>query len=113
MSGQFVLRGGSCVTPAGAYPAHLPQFLPARGALAVLGCTAGRGCSDGKRAETPAKGAAGFCARCGGGTVSRSRKTLPSRWLYDDRGSELFEEITQLPEYYLTRIETRYCAPGP
>lgn len=38
--------------------------------------------------------------------LTASRKTLPSRWLYDDRGSELFEEITQLPEYYPTRTET-------
>jgi L-histidine N-alpha-methyltransferase len=33
-------------------------------------------------------------------------KTLPSRWLYDDRGSALFEEITGLAEYYPTRTET-------
>jgi dimethylhistidine N-methyltransferase len=33
-------------------------------------------------------------------------KTLPSRWLYDERGSALFEEITKLDEYYLTRAET-------
>jgi L-histidine N-alpha-methyltransferase len=33
-------------------------------------------------------------------------KRLPSRWFYDRRGSELFEEITELPEYYLTRTET-------
>ena len=32
-------------------------------------------------------------------------KYLPSKYLYDARGSELFEEITQLPEYYLTRAE--------
>jgi dimethylhistidine N-methyltransferase len=38
--------------------------------------------------------------------LSPSRKTLPSRWLYDQRGSELFEEITRLDEYYLTRTET-------
>ncbi|MDR4305740.1 L-histidine N(alpha)-methyltransferase [Chelatococcus sambhunathii] len=38
--------------------------------------------------------------------LTGARKTLPSRWLYDDRGSELFEEITQLPEYYPTRTET-------
>lgn len=31
---------------------------------------------------------------------------VPARWLYDRRGSELFEEITQLPEYYPTRTET-------
>ena len=38
--------------------------------------------------------------------LTRPRKTLPSRWLYDDRGSELFEKITGLPEYYPTRTET-------
>lgn len=31
---------------------------------------------------------------------------MPARWLYDRRGSELFEEITRLPEYYPTRTET-------
>jgi L-histidine Nalpha-methyltransferase len=31
---------------------------------------------------------------------------VPARWLYDRRGSELFEAITQLPEYYPTRTET-------
>ena len=30
---------------------------------------------------------------------------IPARWLYDRRGSELFEEITELPEYYPTRVE--------
>ncbi len=38
--------------------------------------------------------------------LSRPRKTLPPRWLYDDRGCALFEEITRLPEYYPTRTET-------
>ncbi|MEV5271845.1 L-histidine N(alpha)-methyltransferase [Streptomyces werraensis] len=32
-------------------------------------------------------------------------KTLPPKWFYDARGSELFEEITALPEYYPTRAE--------
>ena len=32
---------------------------------------------------------------------------IPARWLYDRRGSELFEEITDLPEYYPTRTETK------
>ena len=39
---------------------------------------------------------------------------VPARWLYDRRGSELFEEITELPEYYPTRTERalleRHCA---
>ena len=38
--------------------------------------------------------------------LSQQQKTLPCRWLYDDRGSQLFERITQLPEYYPTRTET-------
>jgi len=45
--------------------------------------------------------------------LSQRQKTLPSRWLYDQRGSELFEDITRLDEYYLTRTETailRRCA---
>ncbi|MEV6359468.1 L-histidine N(alpha)-methyltransferase [Nocardia asteroides] len=32
-------------------------------------------------------------------------KTLPPKWFYDARGSELFERITELPEYYPTRTE--------
>ena len=38
--------------------------------------------------------------------LSQFQKTIPCRWLYDERGSELFEEITVLPEYYPTRTET-------
>jgi dimethylhistidine N-methyltransferase len=32
--------------------------------------------------------------------------SVPARWLYDRRGSELFEAITRLPSYYPTRTET-------
>lgn len=37
--------------------------------------------------------------------LTRTPKTLPPKWFYDARGSELFEEITALPEYYPTRAE--------
>jgi L-histidine Nalpha-methyltransferase len=37
--------------------------------------------------------------------LSASPKELPPKWFYDDRGSELFDEITRLPEYYPTRAE--------
>jgi L-histidine Nalpha-methyltransferase len=37
--------------------------------------------------------------------LTRDPKQLPPRWFYDAYGSELFEEITQLPEYYPTRAE--------
>ncbi|WP_305095577.1 L-histidine N(alpha)-methyltransferase [Croceibacterium aestuarii] len=38
--------------------------------------------------------------------LAQPQKAIPARWLYDDAGSELFEDITQLPEYYPTRAET-------
>jgi L-histidine Nalpha-methyltransferase len=37
--------------------------------------------------------------------LSQTPKTLPCRYFYDDLGSELFEQITDLPEYYPTRTE--------
>ncbi len=37
--------------------------------------------------------------------LSQPQKAIPARWFYDRRGSELFEEITRLPEYYPTRTE--------
>lgn len=37
--------------------------------------------------------------------LSRTPKSLPSKYFYDARGSQLFEDITRQPEYYLTRVE--------
>ncbi|MCZ4298340.1 L-histidine N(alpha)-methyltransferase [Henriciella marina] len=37
--------------------------------------------------------------------LARDQKTVPSRWLYDARGSRLFDDITELDEYYPTRTE--------
>lgn len=42
--------------------------------------------------------------------LSRHRKALPCRFLYDEQGSELFEQICELPEYYLTRTEISILA---
>ena len=38
--------------------------------------------------------------------LSAQPRTLPPKWLYDARGSQLFDEITRLPEYYPTRAES-------
>ena len=46
-------------------------------------------------------------------SLRRAPKELPAVWLYDERGSVLFEQITRLPEYYPTRREReilRACA---
>jgi L-histidine N-alpha-methyltransferase len=39
--------------------------------------------------------------------LTSTPKRLPSKYFYDERGSRLFERITDLPEYYLTRAEQR------
>lgn len=39
------------------------------------------------------------------GGLGSAPRTLPPKWFYDKRGSELFERITELPEYYPTRAE--------
>src|SRR3954464_1567721 len=46
--------------------------------------------------------------------LTATPKALPPKYFYDARGSDLFDEITRLPEYYPTRAETailtRYAA---
>lgn len=37
--------------------------------------------------------------------LGKTQKELPAKFFYDKRGSELFDQITRLPEYYLTRTE--------
>ncbi|GGE87449.1 L-histidine N(alpha)-methyltransferase [Sphingomonas prati] len=53
-----------------------------------------------RRAADPA-----FRADVLAGLAARPR-AIPARWFYDREGSELFEKITDLPEYYPTRVET-------
>lgn len=38
--------------------------------------------------------------------LSRNPVEIPPKWFYDEKGSQLFDEITELPEYYPTRTET-------
>lgn len=65
-----------------------------------------------RRATRPRRGATGGPLRAASDLLAqiraglgRPQKELPSQLFYDERGSELFEEITRLPEYYLTRAE--------
>jgi L-histidine N-alpha-methyltransferase len=39
--------------------------------------------------------------------LQADHKSIPPVWFYDERGSQLFEEITRLPEYYPTRAERK------
>lgn len=38
--------------------------------------------------------------------LSTMPKSVPSKWLYDSLGIDLFDQISKLPEYYVTRAET-------
>ncbi len=59
--------------------------------------------------EHDAEAALATDARAG---LTASPKSLPPKWFYDARGSVLFEEITQLPEYYPTRTERALLESG-
>src|SRR2546428_11626300 len=37
--------------------------------------------------------------------LARRPRSIPPKYFYDEAGSQLFERITRLPEYYLTRVE--------
>jgi L-histidine N-alpha-methyltransferase len=43
-------------------------------------------------------------------SLQRRPRTVPPRWLYDNRGSDLFDQITRLPEYYQTEAERQILA---
>ena len=111
MVSQQVLRGGSCATPAGPHARHLSQLLLSPPALAVHGPAPRHGdrvMSSRNMRELLSERFAlvddEFATAVLDG-LSRPQKTLPCRFFYDARGSELFEEITRLPEYYPTRTE--------
>lgn len=42
--------------------------------------------------------------------LTAADKSIPSKWFYDEHGSALFDRITRLPEYYLTRAERQILA---
>jgi L-histidine Nalpha-methyltransferase len=58
------------------------------------------------RAVTPlAEARASDFAQCLLDGLSRTPKDIPCKYFYDEEGSRLFDAITELPEYYLTRTE--------
>src|SRR6202007_2347739 len=55
----------------------------------------------------PARHVSEFAAAVREGLLKLGQRELPSKYLYDEVGSALFEAICLLPEYGLTRADTR------
>src|SRR5439155_20170515 len=93
-------RGSDAGRP---HPHHLPQFLPALGALGILRAAAGRGPlrMDGAAGLTfhdLAPDEENFRETVLAG-LDREPKSLPCKLFYDARGSVLCERICETPEY--------------
>ncbi|WGM31445.1 ergothioneine biosynthesis protein EgtB [Brevundimonas sp. NIBR11] len=114
MANQRALRGGSYGTPAGhTRPTYRNFFYPHQ-RWAFMGLRLASDAPAGERARIEDLETARFRAELVAG-LSRPEKSVSPKWFYDAAGSDLFEDITRLPEYYPTRQEAgllRTMAPG-